>query len=355
MKAPVFRTLAIVLFCTTVVALLTIPGVAAQGKDPGDGPADVSREIEGLQDAVAGPKPPQRYPRLDSTLNGLVEDYEVRRASTRSAASKAPVHSGSSVAVTIYLNANVATVRSFLKNNGGDPRNVGDDFIEAYVPVTLLGRLSEQPGVLLVEPIVGPKPAGALPLPLAQSTPMPDPCLTALGVLSDPATKTETQTGSWDGTCASEQRSGSHARYFSFTVEQDSSVTIDLTAPDDDSDGDPDTDTYLYLLEGGRDGEEVERDDDGGTGTNAQLEASLKTGAYTVEATTFGSGETGGFTLTIEVSPLNVCTESLGALCGGQHGNSHRDVVERLRFRKSVGPFGALLQLHVEPELVRND
>ena len=71
-----------------------------------------------------------------------------------------------------------------------------------------------------------------MPLPLAQSTPMPDPCLTALGVLSDPATKTETQTGSWDGTCASEQRSGSHARYFSFTVEQDSSVTIDLTAPD---------------------------------------------------------------------------------------------------------------------------
>ena len=303
-----------------VLALLAIPGVAAQGKDPGDGPTDVSREIEGLQDAVAGPKPPQRYPRLDSTLNGVVEDYEVRRSSARSAASQAPVHSASSVAVTIYLNANVAAIRSFLKNNGADPRNVGEDYIEAYVPVTLLGRLSQQPGVLRVEAIVGPKPVGVLAQPLGQTpppTPTPDPCLTALGVLSDPATKTETQTGSWDGTCASEQRTGSHARYYSFSVEQDSSVTIDLTAPDDDSDGDPDTDTYLYLLEGGRDGEEVERDDDGGTGTNAQLEASLKTGAYTVEATTFGSGETGGFTLTIEVSPLNACTESLGALSAG--------------------------------------
>ena len=303
-----------------VLALLTMPSVAAQGKDPGDGPTDVSREIEGLQDAVAGPKPPQRYPRLDSTLNGVVEDYEVRRSSARSAASQAPVHSASSVAVTVYIGANVSAVRSFLKNNGADPRNVGEDYIEAYVPVTLLGQLSQQPGVLRVEAIVGPKPVGVLAQPLGQTpppTPTPDPCLTALGVLSDPATKTETQTGSWDGTCASEQRTGSHARYYSFSVEQDSSVTIDLTAPDDDSDGDPDTDTYLYLLEGGRDGEEVERDDDGGTGTNAQLEATLKTGDYTVEATTFASGATGSFTLTIAVSPLNVCTASLGTLSAG--------------------------------------
>ena len=255
LKAPALRALALAAVCMGFLALLTIPGVAAQGKDPGDGPADVSGEIEGLQDAVAGPKPSQRYPRLDSTLNGVVEDYEVRRSSARSAASQAPVHSASTVAVTIYLNANVAAVRSFLKNNGADPRNVGEDYIEAYVPVTLLGQLSQQPGVLRVEAIVGPKPVGVLTQPLGQTpppTPTPDPCLTALGVLSDPATKTETQTGSWDGTCASEQRTGSHARYYSFSVEQDSSVTIDLTAPDDDSDGDPDTDTYLYLLEGAR-------------------------------------------------------------------------------------------------------
>ena len=155
LKAPALRALALAAVYMGFLALLTIPGVAAQGKDPGDGPADVSREIEGLQDAVAGPKPSQRYPRLDSTLNGVVEDYEVRRSSARSAASQAPVHSASSVAVTIYLNANVAATRSFLKNNGGDPRNVGEDYIEAYVPVTLLGQLSQQPGVLRVEAIVG--------------------------------------------------------------------------------------------------------------------------------------------------------------------------------------------------------
>ena len=38
----------------------------------------------------------------------------------------------------------------FLQDNGGDPRNVGEDYIEAYVPVTLLGAVSEQPGVIRV-------------------------------------------------------------------------------------------------------------------------------------------------------------------------------------------------------------
>ena len=83
LKAPALRAMSLALICMGFLALLTMPSVAAQGKDPGDGPTDVSREIEGLQDAVAGPKPPQRYPRLDSTLNGVVEDYEVRRSSAR--------------------------------------------------------------------------------------------------------------------------------------------------------------------------------------------------------------------------------------------------------------------------------
>ena len=35
---------------------------------------------------------------------------------------------------------------------------MGEDYIEAYVPVTLLGLLSEQPGVLRVREIVPPQP-----------------------------------------------------------------------------------------------------------------------------------------------------------------------------------------------------
>ena len=62
------------------------------------------------------------------------------------------------MAVTIYLTANVSDVVQFLLDNGGDPRNVGEDYIEAYVPVSLLGVLSERPGVIRVREIVPPTP-----------------------------------------------------------------------------------------------------------------------------------------------------------------------------------------------------
>ena len=47
---------------------------------------------------------------------------------------------------------------AFLEENGGDLRNVGEDYIEAYVPVMLLGPASEQPGVLRVREIIPPNP-----------------------------------------------------------------------------------------------------------------------------------------------------------------------------------------------------
>ena len=137
-----------------LVGLLTIPGVAAQGKDT---TGDVSVAIDGL-------KIRQKYPNLDSTLNGLVAGNEARRASARAAVNQAPVRGKSSVAVTIYVSANVSTIRSFLENNGADVRTVGEDYIEAYVPVTLLGQLSEQSGVTRVETVFGPKEVGTLPL-----------------------------------------------------------------------------------------------------------------------------------------------------------------------------------------------
>ena len=100
-----------------------------------------------------------KYPNLGSRLDQLVAGVEDGEASTRGAAEDAPVHQEESVAVTIYLSGNVDGVISFLEDNGGSPRNVGEDYIEAYVPVTLLGQLSEQPGVLRVREIVPPQPA----------------------------------------------------------------------------------------------------------------------------------------------------------------------------------------------------
>ena len=99
------------------------------------------------------------YPNLGSRLDQLVAGVEDGEASSREAAEDAPVHQEESVAVTIYLSGNVDGVVSFLEGNGGSPRNVGEDYIEAYVPVPLLGQLSEQPGVIRVREIVPPQPA----------------------------------------------------------------------------------------------------------------------------------------------------------------------------------------------------
>ena len=113
-------------------------------------------------DGPDGFTPPEKqesqYPNLGSHLNQVVAAVEGGGFSPQLAAADSLLYSGESVAVTIYLTSNVADVVQFLEDNGGDPRNVGDDYIEAYVPVTLLGELSEQPGVTRVREIVPPQP-----------------------------------------------------------------------------------------------------------------------------------------------------------------------------------------------------
>ena len=99
-----------------------------------------------------------KYPNLGSRLDGLVASVEAGQATAQDAAADTPVHSGESVAVTIYLSGNVDEVVAFLEENGGDPRNVGGDYIEAYLPVPLLGPVSEQPGVIRVREIIPPQP-----------------------------------------------------------------------------------------------------------------------------------------------------------------------------------------------------
>ena len=151
-----FRFLAMATLVALAVALAAaLPGVSA------DGGVDKNREAAQGQEQEAPPIPEKAglsYPNLGSRLDGLVASVEAGQATAQDAASNSPVHSGESVAVTIYLSGNVDEVVDFLEENGGDPRNVGEDYIEAYVPVTLLGQLSEQPGVTRVREIVPPQP-----------------------------------------------------------------------------------------------------------------------------------------------------------------------------------------------------
>ena len=130
-----------------------------------NGLADPSESIRlgdgtsGDDQALALPdKGELKYPNLGSRLDLLVASVETGKATAEEAAADTPVHSGESVAVTVYLSGSVDAVVAFLEENGGDPRNAGEDYVEAYVPVTLLGPLSERPGVLRVREIVPPEP-----------------------------------------------------------------------------------------------------------------------------------------------------------------------------------------------------
>ena len=99
------------------------------------------------------------YPNLGSHLDQLVAQVEAGEISAQEAAQETAIHQGGLVAVTVRLSGSVEEVVAFLEDNGGDPRNVANEYIEAYVPMSLLGRLSEQPNVLRVREILPPQPA----------------------------------------------------------------------------------------------------------------------------------------------------------------------------------------------------
>ena len=139
-----------ILAALVVVLALALPGVSADGNE------DKNRDMD---QALPIPKKAElKYPNLGSHLDQLATRVEGGEFSAQDAAGDTAIHRAESVAVTIYLSGNVDDVEQFLEDNGGDPRNVGEDYIEAYVPVSLLGPVSEQPGVIRVREIMPPQP-----------------------------------------------------------------------------------------------------------------------------------------------------------------------------------------------------
>ena len=142
-----FGFLATAILAALMVTLaVALPGVSADGDEDGN------------KDLAIPEKAELKYPNLGSSLDQLVTRVEEGEALAARSAGNAPAYRAESVAVTIYLSGNVDGMVSFLEDNGGDPRNVGEDYIEAYVPATLLGPVSEHPGVLRVREIVPPEP-----------------------------------------------------------------------------------------------------------------------------------------------------------------------------------------------------
>ena len=174
-------------------------------------------------------------------------------------------------------------VASYLKNNARDQGLVGPDNVWG-------SGLAQMPALTASESCLG--------------------TLTVDGVTS----------GQWAAGCQSGVTDRGYARYYSFTLEEDSEVTIDLSS---------DVDTYLYL----RSGDVLagtfvaENDDHEGSQRVSQISETLSAGSYTIEATTYNAGEAGSFTLTLSglgggtttepTDPDPGATDSCGATISG--------------------------------------
>ena len=119
-----------------------------------------------------------------------------------------------------------------------------------------------------------------------------------------PLTATTTE-GTWSTDCTSSipapQGSGDrYARFYTFTFDAESDVTIDLSS---------DEDTFLYLRNGiTTDGDTVADNDDIDTANrdlNSRIVETLAAGDYTIEATTYNAGRTGTFTLALNSTPVS--------------------------------------------------
>ena len=115
------------------------------------------------------------------------------------------------------------------------------------------------------------------------------------GACTEALTADGTVSGTWADTdnCSSQQRPGRNARYYIFELEQSSKVTIDLTST---------ADTYMFLLSGNntQSGQPLYKNDDvGGGNLNSRISETLAAGWYTIEATTYASGITRDFSLTV--------------------------------------------------------
>ena len=98
--------------------------------------------------------------------------------------------------------------------------------------------------------------------------------------------------GQWAEGCQSEVPGRGYARYYSFSLDSQSEVTITLESSE--------ADTYLYLREGEAwSGDFLHQNDDHDGITKSQVQATLAAGTYTIEATTYSEGEVGSFTLTV--------------------------------------------------------
>ncbi|WP_420624147.1 hypothetical protein [Candidatus Poriferisodalis sp.] len=134
-----------------------------------------------------------------------------------------------------------------------------------------------------------------------------DPCDDPLGSLAEGVTS-RSGTIAANASCTSPQRRTSstntyYARRHTFTLDAPATVTVDLGSASSNASR---LDTYLLLLRGhssdGTGTVEGRNDDRGGGSRDSRIaNKRLAAGDYTIEATTFGSGRTGDYDLSVSV------------------------------------------------------
>ena len=133
-----------------------------------------------------------------------------------------------------------------------------------------------------------------------------DECVSALGAI----TESQTNSGEWNGDCLSEKAAlegtgDRYARFYTFTLEERSIITLELTSTGDAYIDETIAVPYLYLMEGhGKSGNVVLEDKDAVPylTLNSVVAVDLAAGNYTIEATAYGAGNSGSFTLSVEVA-----------------------------------------------------
>ena len=111
------------------------------------------------------------------------------------------------------------------------------------------------------------------------------------------ATATAVVIGKWTNDCPSTHSPGHYARFYTFTLDTPSQVTVSLVSPHN---------TFLYLLDGADENGAVHKqDDDGGRGHNSRITHRFYPGDYTIEATTYDPATAGYFGLILRVVPID--------------------------------------------------
>lgn len=157
---------AILLFALVMLTVFAVAVACGPVAQPGQ-----AGRPSGERSSTPGPTPtPKPYLNLDGGLRELAQGYDAWLASGQPE-STAPVRPDWEVGIYIYLTANLEAVTGFLEGKvqwqaeaeGNGPS--GEDTIATAVAVSLLGQLSEQAGVSLIEKIADPMRPRPTPSP----------------------------------------------------------------------------------------------------------------------------------------------------------------------------------------------